>query len=45
MCAVHEYGTRVMFEDNGHDSPYRVKKIEARLLDDALRWLKEQPNG
>ena len=38
-------GTRVLFGDDGHDAPYRVKKIEARLLDDTLKWLHRQARG
>lgn len=41
-CAVDGYGTRVLFADSGQDPPFRVKKLEARLLDDTLKWLSQQ---
>jgi hypothetical protein len=44
-CVQDAYGTRVLFEDDGHDTPFRVKKLEARLLDDTLKWLQQQSHG
>lgn len=39
QCVVDGYGTRVEFQDNGNDTPYRVAKIEARLMRDTVKLL------
>ena len=44
-CIVDGYGTRVLFQDDGHDASSRVKKIEARMLDDTLKWLRKPSSG
>ena len=40
-CVVEGSGTRVLFKDNGHDATARVRKIEAKMLDGAIKSLRE----
>ena len=40
-CVVERAGTRVLFKDNGHDFLPRVRKIEAKMLDRALKSLRQ----
>lgn len=42
-CVVEGVGTRVQFQSNGNDAMPRVRKIEATMLDGALKALR-QPN-
>lgn len=39
-CKAEGQGTRVLFEHGNHDAASRVKKIETRMLDEALGWLR-----
>lgn len=43
-CTADGQGTRVVFEHGRHDAAARVRKIEQKMLDDALAWL-GQPAG
>jgi len=40
-CFVDGYGTRVLFADNGRDAAGRVQKLESKLLDHTLKWLRQ----
>lgn len=40
-CVVDGYGTRVLFENDGRDALPRIQKIEAKLLDGTLKWLRQ----
>lgn len=40
-CVVEGSGTRVQFTSNGHDAVPRVRKIEATMLDGALKALRQ----
>ena len=44
-CVVDGYETRVLFQHDGHDAKSRVMKIEARMLDDTLKWLRKPGSG
>jgi hypothetical protein len=44
-CVVDGYGTRVIFAHDGHDADSRVMKIEAKVLDDTLKWLGKPAQG
>jgi len=44
-CVAYGYGTRVLFENDGRDARSRVEKIEAKLLDGTLKWLRQPGLG
>jgi hypothetical protein len=44
-CVVDGYGTRVLFADNGRDAAGRVHKLESKLLDHTLKWLRKPSLG
>ena len=44
-CVVDGYGTRVLFADNGRDAVGRVQKVESKLLDHTLKWLRQPGLG
>ena len=44
-CVVEGSGTRVLFKGNSHDATPRVRKIEATLLDYALKSLRQPSLG
>lgn len=44
-CFVDGYGTRVLFADNGRDAAGRVQKLESKLLDHTLKWLRQPSLG
>jgi hypothetical protein len=45
ICVVDGYGTRVLFADNGRDAAGRVQKLESKLLNHTLKWLRQPGLG